>query len=252
MRPRTDGPPVPRAVVTSCPRNWRGGRAGWRRDPAGQGAAGRAGRTSRRPRRRLAAEEGKAPPAVAPADAVPRAEGPDQLHGSRVADHEGARRIRPGATTCRSPSTTLQLIVGQAVTQETNDKQQLVPDDRDDHRSSRGQPPTQLLADAGYCSDANLTAIAETPIDVYISPREAEAWRAAWPLPPWSLAEDRDDRRPDGPQAAHEGRRGRLCRAQRDRRTGDRADQTRAGLSAVSVAGRREGPRRMVVGLHDA
>ena len=53
----------------------------------------------------------------------------------------------------------LQLIVGQAVTQETNDKQQLVPMITTIAQQS-GDTPTQLLADAGYCSDENLAAIA--------------------------------------------------------------------------------------------
>jgi hypothetical protein len=65
----------------------------------------------------------------------------------------------------------LQLIVGQAVTQETNDKQQLLPMITTILQQS-GDTPTQLLADAGYCSDANLTAIADTTIDAYISTRK--------------------------------------------------------------------------------
>ncbi len=64
-----------------------------------------------------------------------------------------------------------QLIVGQAVTQETNDKQQLVPMIATVEQQS-GDTPTQLLADAGYCSDANLAAVADTPIDAYISTRK--------------------------------------------------------------------------------
>jgi transposase len=64
-----------------------------------------------------------------------------------------------------------QLIVGQAVTQQTNDKQQLVPMITIIAEQS-GLTPTHLLADAGYCSDANLAAIAETPIDAYISTRK--------------------------------------------------------------------------------
>jgi transposase len=64
-----------------------------------------------------------------------------------------------------------QLIVGQAVTQETNDKQQLVPMITIIEQQS-GDTPTQLLADAGYCSDANLAAVADTPIDAYISTRK--------------------------------------------------------------------------------
>lgn len=64
-----------------------------------------------------------------------------------------------------------QLIVGQAVTQDTNDKQQLVPMITIIEEQS-GATPTQLLADAGYCSDANLAAVADTPIDAYISTRK--------------------------------------------------------------------------------
>jgi transposase len=64
-----------------------------------------------------------------------------------------------------------QFIVGQAVTQATNDKQQLMPMITTVARQS-GHPPPQVLADAGYCSDANLAAIAETPIDAYISTRK--------------------------------------------------------------------------------
>jgi transposase len=64
-----------------------------------------------------------------------------------------------------------QLIVGQAVTQETNDKKQLIPMIATIAQQS-GDTPTQLLADAGYCSDANLAAIADTPIDAYISTRK--------------------------------------------------------------------------------
>src|SRR6266498_170197 len=55
----------------------------------------------------------------------------------------------------------LQLIVGQAVTQETNDKKQLLPMITTIEQQS-GDTPAELLADAGYCSDENLTAIADT------------------------------------------------------------------------------------------
>lgn len=64
-----------------------------------------------------------------------------------------------------------QLILGQAVTQETNDKKQLMPMITTIEAQS-GDTPTQLLADAGYCSDGNLAAIADTPIDAYISTRK--------------------------------------------------------------------------------
>jgi len=76
----------------------------------------------------------------------------------------------------------LQLIVGQSVTQETNDKQQLLPMITTIAQQS-GDTPTQLLADAGYCSDANVTAIADTTIDAYISTRKQKHGERPGPCP---------------------------------------------------------------------
>ena len=75
------------------------------------------------------------------------------------------------------------LIVGQAVTQETNDKKQLMPMITTIEEQS-GLTPTQLLADAGYCSDENLAAIADTPIDAYISTRKQKHGERPGP---WAL-----------------------------------------------------------------
>jgi transposase len=76
----------------------------------------------------------------------------------------------------------LQLIVGQAVTQETTDKKQLLPMITTIAQQS-GDTPTQLLADAGYCSDENLTAIADTTIDAYISTRKQKHGERPGPCP---------------------------------------------------------------------
>jgi transposase len=76
----------------------------------------------------------------------------------------------------------LQLIVGQAVTQETNDKKQLLPMITTITEQS-GDTPTQVLADAGYCSDPNLAAIAETEIDAYISTRKQKHGERPGPCP---------------------------------------------------------------------
>jgi transposase len=76
----------------------------------------------------------------------------------------------------------LQFIVGHAVTQETNDKKQLVPMIRTIERQS-GETPTELLADAGYCSDANLAAIEATTIDAYISTRKQKHGERPGPCP---------------------------------------------------------------------
>jgi len=67
----------------------------------------------------------------------------------------------------------LQLIVGQTVTQATNDKQQLTPMVEVIEQQS-GQRPEEVLADSGYCSEKNLEALesAEKPerrIEGYIA-----------------------------------------------------------------------------------
>jgi len=76
----------------------------------------------------------------------------------------------------------LQLIVGQAVTQETNDKHQLMPMITTIEQQSSDTPP-ELLADAGYCSDENLAAIADTTIDAYISTRKQKHGERPGPCP---------------------------------------------------------------------
>jgi transposase len=67
----------------------------------------------------------------------------------------------------------LQLIVGQAVTQAANDKEQLLPMVAVIEEQS-GQRPEEILADSGYCSEKNLEALdseknTERRIDGYIA-----------------------------------------------------------------------------------
>jgi hypothetical protein len=76
----------------------------------------------------------------------------------------------------------LQLIVGHAVTQETNDKKQLMPMIAVITQQS-GDTPDQLLADAGYCSDESLTAISATTIDAYVSTRKQKHGERPGPCP---------------------------------------------------------------------
>jgi transposase len=61
-----------------------------------------------------------------------------------------------------------QLIVAQAVTQETNDKKQVMPM-VNAIKTQAGQTPKELLADSGYCSDKNLKLLEKKPIDIYIA-----------------------------------------------------------------------------------
>ena len=75
-----------------------------------------------------------------------------------------------------------QWIVAQAITQETNDKKQLLPMITAVTQQA-GDMPTQVLADAGYCSEANLAAVADLPVDAYISTRKQKHGERPGPCP---------------------------------------------------------------------
>jgi transposase len=66
-----------------------------------------------------------------------------------------------------------QIIVAQAVTQDANDKHQLVPM-TDAIETNLGRKPAQLSADSGYCSDANIEALETRGIDGYVAPGRAK------------------------------------------------------------------------------
>ncbi len=63
---------------------------------------------------------------------------------------------------------TCQLIVGHAVTQEVNDKRQLAPMIETVTAQARATPG-EVLADNGYCSEANLEYVRDRGIDAYIA-----------------------------------------------------------------------------------
>lgn len=63
---------------------------------------------------------------------------------------------------------TLQLIVGQTVTQAANDKQQLVPLIEVIQEQS-GQKPEEVLADSGYCSEENLKYLTKRRMEGFIA-----------------------------------------------------------------------------------
>jgi transposase len=66
-----------------------------------------------------------------------------------------------------------QIIVANGVTQDANDKRQLVPM-TDAIETNLGRKPEQLSADSGYCSDANIEALDTRGIDGYIAPGRAK------------------------------------------------------------------------------
>jgi transposase len=62
----------------------------------------------------------------------------------------------------------LQLIVGQGITQQANDKRQLLPMLRKVKEQS-GQKPTAALADNGYLSEENLRGAAKMRVEAYVA-----------------------------------------------------------------------------------
>lgn len=92
-----------------------------------------------------------------------------------------------------------QLIVGQAVTQAGNDKQQIVPMMEAVEEQS-GQRPAAVLADSGYCSDENLAYLAaeekpENRIEAYLATgRQKHGERPVCPRGPLPAKATRVDR----------------------------------------------------------
>jgi hypothetical protein len=93
-----------------------------------------------------------------------------------------------------------QLIVGQLVTQAANDKEQLQPMVQAIEEQS-GQLPTEVLADAGYCSESNLESLEseaepEKRIEAYVATgrqkhSEPAAECSRGPLPKGATRTDR-------------------------------------------------------------
>ena len=94
----------------------------------------------------------------------------------------------------------LQLIVGQAVTQATNDKEQMTPM-MDVIEQQSGQRPEEVLADSGYCSEKNLEALEsvgnpERRIEGYVATERQKhgEYREACPMGPLPKDATRVDR----------------------------------------------------------
>lgn len=94
--------------------------------------------------------------------------------------------------------------------------------------SDTGQAPKQMLADAGYCSAANLAASAELTneqgTEFFIATGRQKRGTGS-DRPPRTAPGQRHGQAAHGPQARHEEGPGRLRSAQSDRRTGIRADE---------------------------
>ena len=110
-----------------------------------------------------------------------RPESAIQLHRPRVADHEGARRLRAGLQRAGRGrrAATDRRSVGDA----GDERQEAAAADDHHHRAAVGRHADAAARDAGYCSDANLTAIADTTIDAYISTRKQKHGERPGPCP---------------------------------------------------------------------
>ena len=131
---------------------------------------------------------------------------------------------------------TAQVIVAHGLDAKQSDQHQLAPM-ADAIEANLGKKPTQLSADAGYCSDANLTAMEEREIDAYIAPGRAK-----------HAGGRRRRRRPRRRHARkNQGRRAleALPLKKAAARAGVRTDQAGARLPSVSLARRREGRQRV-------
>jgi transposase len=91
-------------------------------------------------------------------------------------------RIMPGAdgfvqayNTQIAVEPELQWIVGQRVTQDTNDKQQMKPV-VEAIREQAGQKPQEVVSDSGYCSEANLRYLEKHKIEGFIA-TDKESYR---------------------------------------------------------------------------
>lgn len=76
----------------------------------------------------------------------------------------------------------LQLIVGQAVTQDANDKKQLLPMILKVKEQS-GQKPTAALADNGYLSEENLRGAAKMRVETYLAASKQKHSQIVPPCP---------------------------------------------------------------------
>src|SRR6478736_6609737 len=118
-------------------------------------------------------EEGKTPPAVAPADAVPQPK--DQIN---FTDPESRimKVSNKGWDQCGNAQAVAngnQIILAADVTDEANDKRQAVPmmDQARENLDAAGvkQPIGAGLMDSGYYSEANTAALEERGIDPYVA-----------------------------------------------------------------------------------
>ena len=221
--------------------------------------AAAAAQTERADRERRAAETGRKPSGPPPTIPDPTTAIPPPKAQRNFTDPE-SRIMKDGATKTFVQAYNaqavvdgaVQVIVAAAVTQEANDKKQLVPL-LTQSTAICGQPSAAASADSGYCSEAAVTAAALSGIDLYVAVDRQQHGQA----PPGGCRAGarpgrRDGDRADARQDPDRGRARRLRAAQGDQGTGVRADQGRPRLPTVLVPRPGQGPGGMAADLPDA
>ena len=131
---------------------------------------------------------------------------------------------------------TAQVIVAHGLDAKQSDQHQLTPT-TDAIEANLGRKPTQLSADAGYCSDANLAALEERKVDAYVAPGRAKH-ASAGEGGGARIAAMREKIKAGGHASP-------VPVEETAARTGVRPNQAGARLPPVPVARRRDGCRRM-------
>ncbi len=139
-------------------------------------AAAETAQAKRAARERQARETGRPPKGRPPQDVDPTQAVPAPRAQRNFTDPE-SRIMKDGATKSyvqaynaqAAVDGAAQVIVAAAVTPEANDKQQLVPM-LSQARENCGASPGAASGDAGYFSEAAVTAAALTGIDLYVAP----------------------------------------------------------------------------------
>jgi transposase len=138
--------------------------------------------------------EGKAPPATAPADAVP--EPKDQIN---FTDPESRimKASNKGWDQCgnaQAVANEAQIILAADVTDQANDKRQVVPmvDQARANLEAAGveQPIGAAVLDSGYYSESNTAALEERDIDPYIATERMKHHEEIPPVPRGRIPKD--------------------------------------------------------------
>ena len=115
--------------------------------------------------------KGRAPTVPDPAQARPEAKAQRNFTDpeSRIMKDGATKAFEQAYNAQVAVDSQAQVIVAAAVTQEANDKQQLVPM-LGAVQDNVGQLPEKASADTGFFSEANLTAKAVAGVDLYVPP----------------------------------------------------------------------------------